>query len=41
MLEALVCVLAGKAERAEVDQRQMRVGAAGDEVRAALLQPVR
>ena len=40
MLEALVGVLAGEAERAEVDQREMRVGAAGDQVGAALLEAV-
>ena len=40
-LEALVGVLAGEAERPKVDQREMRVGAAGDEVRAALLEAAR
>ena len=35
---ALVGVLAGNAERAQVDQREMGVGAARDEVGAALLQ---
>ena len=41
MLEAFVGILAGQAERAQVDQRQMGVGAAGDEVGAALLQAAR
>ena len=40
VLEALVGVLAGEPERPKVDQREMRVGAAGDEVGAALLEPV-
>ena len=40
VLEALVGILAGQAERPKVDQREMRVGAAGDEVGAALLQAV-
>src|SRR4051812_11049546 len=38
MLEALVGVLAGQAERPQVDQRVMGIGAAGDQVCAAFLQ---
>ena len=37
-LERLVGILAGDAERAQVDQGEMGVGAAGDEVGAALLE---
>ena len=38
--EALVGILAGEAERAQIDQREVGVGAAGDEVGAALLEAV-
>ena len=40
MLEAFVGILAGQAKRAKIDQRQMGIGAAGDEVRTALLEPI-
>ena len=35
MLEALVRVLAGKPERAQVDEREVSVGSSRDEVKAA------